>query len=123
VVDGRCRIERLLVASARGVWAIRSDGGAVYFLDASAGTVLRQTPTPESAGPGDGEWKRLLAVHAVAGKGPGLLRVGQRHRYLYEYDAAGPETGWWIQRRAVAIEAVGPEALAALPPRAAADDS
>ncbi|TKR27323.1 hypothetical protein FA014_01085 [Cellulomonas hominis] len=111
----RMHIDELVLADATGVWAVRSASETVYFVDADSSLLLRQ-PRPESSlGPGDGRWVPLVAVEALFRGDLGVIRVGDRHRYLYDWDPEGRDYGYWIQRLVTSIDYVEAEELAELP--------
>ncbi|MFS0699582.1 hypothetical protein AB6N24_06365 [Cellulomonas sp. 179-A 4D5 NHS] len=89
----------------------------VYYVDADARALLRQTGPGSSLGIADGTWVPLVSVESVRGEGVGVIRVGDRHKYVYDYDPSATDYAWWIQRLVTQIEPIGPEALAVLPAR------
>ena len=107
----------LVLAQASGVWAVRSTSRTVYYVDADASTLLRHPGPGSSAGPGDDRWVPLVALESSVGGDVGMVRVGERHRWVFDYSPSGPEYGWWLQRAVTAVEPVGAEELASLPPR------
>lgn len=64
---------------------------------------------------GDGRWCPLVEVESLFGRDTGTIRVGDRHRYLYDWDPGGADYGFWIQRVVTSIDYVEAEELAALP--------
>lgn len=115
-------VEQLVMADASGVWAIRSASSTVYYVDADVWALLRQIGPGSSRGMADGRWVPLVSVAALREHDIGVIRVGDRHKYLYDYDSSGADYGWWIQRQATAIEPIEPDALAALPARLGSDN-
>lgn len=108
-------VTELVLAEARGVWVIRSVSGTVYYVDADSSLLLRVPGLGSSPGPGDNRWCRLLSVSSLFGCDEGVIRVGDRHRYLFDDDPYGPEYHWWIQRLVTSIGFVDGEELAGLP--------
>ena len=108
-------VDELVLADARGVWAVRSASQTVYFIDADTSLLLRRTGPESSPGPGDGRWVPLVAVQALFRGDVGVVRVGDRHRYLYDWDPEGSEYGFWSQRLVTSIDHVSSEGFAELP--------
>jgi hypothetical protein len=108
-------VDELVLADATGVWAVRSLSQTVYFIDADCSLLLRQAGPESSPGPGDGRWVPLVSVEALFRGDLGVVRVGDRHRYLYDWDPAGRDYGYWIQRLVTSIDYVEAEEMAALP--------
>jgi hypothetical protein len=108
-------VDELVVADATGVWAIRSTSQTTYFIDADSMLLLRRTGPESSPGPGDGQWCPLIQVQALFGGDLGVVRVGDRHKYTYDWDPAGADYGWWLQRLVTSIDYVEAEELAGLP--------
>lgn len=108
-------VDELVLADASGVWAIRSTSETVYYVDADSSLLLRQVGPSSSPGYADGRWAPLISVESLFGQDTGTIRVGDRHKYLYDYDTDGQNYGWWIQRLVTAITFVEGEELAALP--------
>lgn len=107
----------LVLAKASGVWAVRSTSPTVYYLDADRLLLLRRRGTGSSEGPGDDRWVPLVALESAVGREAGVIRVGDRHKYTFDYAVDGPEYGWWVQRAVTAVEPVGVDELAGLPAR------
>lgn len=108
-------VDVLVLANATGVWAIRSTSRTVYFVDADSMLLLREAGATSSRGPGDGRWVPLVSVRAIGHDDLGVIRVGDRHEYLFDWDPGGADFGFWIQRVVTAIAYVEAEELAALP--------
>jgi hypothetical protein len=108
-------VPELALAEATGVWAIRSSSQTVYYVDADSVLLLRVAGPLSPPGPGDGRWVPLVSVRALFGRDSGVIRVGARHVYLYDWDPGGADYGYWIQRLATSIEHVKAAQLAALP--------
>ena len=45
----------------------------------------------------------------------GVIRVGERHKYVFDWDPDGADYGFWIQRLVTSIDYVEAEELAGLP--------
>lgn len=97
-----------------GVWAIRSESSTVYYVDADMRALLRQTGKGSSRGPADNRWVPLLRVSPLVGN---AVRIGERHKYVFDFKPDGVHYGWWVQRPVTAIERVDADELAGLPPR------
>ncbi len=108
-------VDELVLADATGVWAVRSLSRTVYFIDADSSLLFRQPGPDSSPGPGDGRWVPLVSVEALFRGDLGVVRLGDRHRYLYDWDPTGSEYGYWIQRLVTSIDYVEAEELAGLP--------
>jgi hypothetical protein len=108
-------VDELVLADASGVWAIRSASPTVYFVDADSTLLLRVAGPGSSPGPGDGRWVPLVSVQSVFHADLGVIRVGDRHEYLFDWDPDGADFGYWIQRLVTSIDYVEAEELAELP--------
>lgn len=108
-------VDELVVAEASGVWAIRTASQTVYFVDADSMLLLRVAGPASSRGPADGRWVPLVSVKSLTLDDLGVIRVGDRHEYLFDWDPDGADFGFWIQRRVTSIDYVEAEELAALP--------
>lgn len=108
-------VTELVLADANGVWAVRSSSETVYFVDADSLLLLRQAGPTSTPGPGDGRWVPLVSVQAVFDGDLGVIRVGDRHKYVFDWDLGGTDYGYWIQRLVTSIDYVEAEELAALP--------
>ncbi|MDM8085139.1 hypothetical protein QUV83_10215 [Cellulomonas cellasea] len=108
-------VNELVVAEAAGVWAVRSASQTVYLIDADSSLLLRQTGPRSSRGPGDGRWVPLIQVEALFRGDLGTIRVGDRHKYLFDWEPGGNDFGFWIQRLVTSIDYVEAEELAGLP--------
>lgn len=109
--------EPLVLTDAHGVWAVRSTSSTVYYIDADSSLLLRSPGPGSSRGPGDDRWVPLVSVESAFGDDVGVVRVGERHRYVFDYAVDGPEFGSWLQRAVTAIERVDADELASLPAR------
>ena len=109
--------DELVLADASGVWAVRSSSQTVYFVDADVPALLRQVGPGSSLGMADDRWVPLVSVESLLARDAGVIRVGDRHKYVYDYDVLASDHGWWIQRYVTEIEPIAPSALAALPAR------
>lgn len=109
--------DELVLADVSGVWAIRTSSQTVYFVDADVPALLRQVGAGSSLGMADDRWVPLISVESMLARDAGVIRVGDRHKYVYDYDPRASDHGWWIQRRVTEIEPIEPAALAALPAR------
>lgn len=108
-------VSELTLADASGVWAVRSLSQTVYFVDADSMTLLRVAGPGSSTGPGDGRWVPLVSVKALFCGDVGVIRVGERHKYVFDWDPDGADYGFWIQRLVTSIDYVEAEELAGLP--------
>jgi hypothetical protein len=108
-------VNELVLADASGVWAIRSSSRTVYFIDADSMLLLRKAGPTSARGPADGRWVLLVSVRALAHGDLGVIRVRDRHKYLFDWDPGGADFGFWIQRVVTSIDYVEAEELAALP--------
>lgn len=108
-------VPELVLADESGVWAIRSASDTVYFVDLDSMLLLRQAGPTSSSGPGDGRWVPLVSVQVVFQGDLGVIRVGGRHHYVYDWDPGGSDFGFWIQRAVTSIDYVEADELAALP--------
>jgi hypothetical protein len=105
----------LVLADATGVWAIRSLSHTVYFIDADSALLLRQPGRASTPGPGDDRWVPLILVRALFHGDTGVIRVGDRHEYVYDWDPGGADYGFWVQRLVTSITYVEAQELAGLP--------
>ncbi len=108
-------VDELVLADANGVWAVRSASQTVYFVDADSALLLRQPGPGSTPGPGDGRWVPLMSVKSLLQRDRGVIRVGDRHEYLFDWDPGGSDYGFWIQRVVTSIDYVESEELASLP--------
>lgn len=109
--------DELVLADVSGVWAIRSSSQTVYFVDADVPALLRQVGPGSSLGMADDRWVPLVSVESMLARDAGVIRVGDRHKYVYDYDTWASEYGWWVQRQVTEIRPIRPAALSALPAR------
>lgn len=107
----------LVLADVSGVWAIRTSSQTVYYVDADVPALLRRVGPGSSLGMADDRWVPLVSVESMPARDAGVIRVGDRHKYVYDYDPRASEYGWWVQRQVARIEPIEPSALADLPAR------
>lgn len=105
-------VTELHLATATGVWLIGSTSQTQYYVDPDRRRLLRQPGAGSSTGPFDGVWVDLVSVETLGGE-RGVIRVGERHRYLTDPDRDAGEHRWWIQRAATDIEPVPAEGVPA----------
>jgi hypothetical protein len=108
-------VDELVLAYQSGVWAIRSASQTVYLVDLDFDLLLRQAGPTSSRGPGDGRWVPLVSVKSLLHGDAGVIRVGDRHEYVFDWDPGGADYGFWIQRMVTSIDYVEAEELAGLP--------
>jgi hypothetical protein len=108
-------VDELLVAEASGVWAVRSTSQTVYYVDCDSSLLLRDPGPASSSGPGDGRWVPLVSVKSLFRGDWGVIRAGDRHKYLFDWDPGGADYGFWIQRPVTSIDYIEAEELAGLP--------
>jgi hypothetical protein len=107
--------DALVLADASGVWAARSISQTEYFVDLDSDLLLRRPGPRSSSGPADDRWVTLVSVKSLLHGDSGVIRVGDRHKYLFDWDPGGADYGFWIQRLVTSIDYVEAEELAALP--------
>ena len=108
-------VDELVLEAETGVWAIRSLSQTVYFVDLDSMLLLRQPGPGSEPGPGDDRWVPLVSVTSIVHGDLGVIRVGDRHHYVYDWDPDGSDYGFWIQRLVTSIDYVEAEELAGLP--------
>ena len=108
-------VTELVLDDENGVWAVRSLSRTVYFIDLDSMLLLRQPGPASVAGPGDGRWVPLVSVKSLFLGDRGVIRVGDRHHYVYDWDPGGADYGFWVQRLVTSIDYVEAEELAELP--------
>ncbi|WP_448062429.1 hypothetical protein [Cellulomonas hominis] len=108
-------VDELVLADVTGVWAVRSASQTVYFVDADSYLLLRQPGPQSSLGFADDRWAPLVLVESLHAGDQGAIRVGDRHKYTYDFEPGGQQYGYWIQRLVTSIDYVEAEELAALP--------
>lgn len=86
-----------------GRWVVRSESTTVCLLDLDRRLLKRNRGPGSQAFPHDGQWVALVAVASTRGD-TGIIRVGDRHRFLTDPDPAPSEHRWWVPRTCVAIE-------------------
>lgn len=111
--ESESRLTELDIATATGVWVVRSSSPTVYFIDADDRMVFRARAEGSGAGPGDNKWCRLISLNRLPDGAVDTITVGSRHRYLLDPDPRGDQHQWWIQRVVLAIERVSDEAVPA----------
>jgi len=89
----------------RGLWAVRSTSSTVCYLDLDNMRLLRDRGPGSSPMPDDGVWVPLVDVSSTSGD-VGVIRVGDRHRFLTDPEGGARDYRWWIPRTCVAIEPV-----------------
>jgi hypothetical protein len=104
-------VDELVLTDAIGVWAIRSTSSTVYYVDADRDLLLRRVGAGSSRGFADNRWAPLILVEAAFGRDTGVIRVGDRHKYTYDYDPDGDHHGFWFQRLVTSIDYVGSDEL------------
>ncbi|WP_217615961.1 hypothetical protein [Cellulomonas sp. GbtcB1] len=108
-------VGELVLADESGVWAIRSTSETVYYVDADSDLLLRKVGPGSAPGFADDRWAPLIRVEAVFARDAGVIRVGDRHKYTYDFDPDGDQYGFWFQRLVTSIDYVEAEELAGLP--------
>ena len=108
------------LATGTGVWVALSDEPAVIYLDLDHQALLRCSLTAGAPLPGDGRWMPLVRVERYLHRGIGVVRRGERHRYVYDHDPAGTDYSWWVQPPVTGIRSVSADALGQLPTRLSA---
>lgn len=108
-------VNELVLADASGVWAIRSTSDTIYYVDTDSGLLLRKVGPGSGRGFADDRWAPLMLVESVFAGDAGVIRVGDRHKYTYDFDPDGQDYGFWFQRLVTSIDYVEAEELAALP--------
>ena len=109
-------VDELVLADSQGVWAVRSSGPTVYYIDADSFLLLRQVGSASTPGLADGRWAPMISVEAVFRGDSGVIRVGDRHKYTYDFDTGGDQYGFWFQRPVTSIDYVRAKELTGLPP-------
>ncbi|TKR27326.1 hypothetical protein FA014_01100 [Cellulomonas hominis] len=110
----------IVLAKGSGVWAARSEEPAVIYLDLDHHAVLRFSVTVGAPLPGDGRWMPLVQVERYLHLGIGVVKRGERHRYVYDHDPGGTDYSWWVQPPVTEIRSVSADALSQLPTRLSA---
>jgi hypothetical protein len=108
-------VSELVLADATGVWAVRSVSQTIYFVDADSMLLLRLPGPASPPRPGDGRWVPLVSVSSVFHADLGVIRIGDRHEYVFDWDPDGADFGFWVQRLVTSIDYVEAEELAGLP--------
>ncbi|MFI2754182.1 hypothetical protein ACGIF2_15740 [Cellulomonas sp. P22] len=105
------------LATASGVWAIRSESTAVYYLDLP-GLVMRARGPSSQSFPFDDEWVRLVEVISfdpmTGESAANQIRTGWRPRYLTDPRGGAHDYEWRLQRTVTTIEQVAPDAARTL---------
>ncbi len=107
-----------LPLSAGGVWLVRSSSATQYFVDLDSKLLLRAPGPGSPTGAYDGCWVPLVGIEALdlEGRDPDggwdPIKVGRRHIYHTDPRPDSPScpVRWWLQREAVSIELVSPDA-------------
>ena len=114
----RAPVTKLKLASATGVWAVRSGSPSFYLIDADRGRLMRVWGGEGSGQFAfDGEWVRLVDVtsHRSGREAPRPgVRVGERPRYLTDPVGGFAPYQWRLQREVTAIEPISAQEVAAL---------
>ena len=96
-------IDRLELANAHGLFAIRSASATVYYYSADTRELLRAPGDSSGTGPYDHCWNHLEAVSSE--QDTGVITVGRRHRWDLDPNPGQPGmTIWWIQHTVTSIE-------------------
>lgn len=69
----------LSLADATGVWAVRTDDGLTYLVDADAGALHLRKPPPRFDKVLGRRWLRITTVRRATGDQVSVLRVGVAH--------------------------------------------
>ena len=118
--EGEARVDVIVLANGTGVWAALSDEPAVIYLDLDHQALLRCSLTAGMPMPGDGRWMPLVRVERYLHREVGVVRRGERHRYVYDHDPAGTDYSWWVQPPLTGIRSVSAGGLGRLPTRLSA---
>ncbi|PVU82923.1 hypothetical protein DDP54_07800 [Cellulomonas sp. WB94] len=114
----RAQVDALDLATATGVWAIRSESSTVYFVDLDRGCLMRARGKDSQVFPYDDQWLPLIEVSSHdSSQRPGRLgvvRVGERPRWLTDPRGGAGAYEWRLQRTITAIEPVTEEQVVAL---------
>nr|WP_154727871.1 hypothetical protein [Cellulomonas hominis] len=92
----------------------------MIYLDLDHHAVLRFSVTVGAPLPGDGRWMPLVQVERYLHLGIGVVKRGERHRYVYDHDPGGTDYSWWVQPPVTEIRSVSADALSQLPTRLSA---
>ncbi|MBO3102575.1 hypothetical protein [Cellulomonas fengjieae] len=103
----------------RGQWAVRSSSSAICYLDLDSMRLLRDRGPDSSPMPYDGLWVPLVSVSSTSGS-VGVIRVGDRHKFMTDPAGGVHDYRLWIPRTCTAIE---PVEIDELPGRNAAPPS
>lgn len=111
-------VTSLDLATAQGVWAVRSASATTYYVDLDARLVMRARGEGSVVFPFDDEWVRLVRVtsrdESLTPVSTGQIRVGERPDYLMDPRGGIGDYEWRIQRVVTSIERVRPEEVDAL---------
>jgi hypothetical protein len=118
--EGEERVDVIVLANETGVWAALSDEPAVIYLDLDHQALLRCSVTGCAPMPGDGRWVPLVQVERYLHREIGVVKRGERHRYVYDHDPGGTDYSWWVQPPVIEIRSVSADALSQLPTRLSA---
>ncbi|GCE75644.1 hypothetical protein [Cellulomonas biazotea] len=114
---GEGGVEALAVDEATGVWVVRSSSPTIYVVDADAGALLRVPGAGSSPGVADDRWVPLVRVRGYKAGDEGIIRVADRHEYVFDHDRDGADFGWWLQRIVTRIDPATDAELAGFPTR------
>lgn len=92
-----------------GRWLLRSTSTTVCLLDLDVMLLFRRRGPGSPALPYDDEWVPLVEVASTRGD-TGIIRVGDRHRFLTDPVPESDEHRWWIPRTCTAIEPLDDDA-------------
>jgi len=101
---------------AEGIWELRSASRTVYLLDLDRRLLMRQRGTGSPSGDFDDEWVPLVDVTSARGD-HGVVRVGDRHRFLTDPNGGVHDYRYWIPRTCNSIVQV-PRPVTDAPPKA-----
>lgn len=87
----------------RGLWAVRSSSSTVCYLDLDYMRLLRGRGPDSSPMPYDGLWVPLVSVSSTNGD-VGVIRVGDRHKFMTDPAGGAHDYRFWIPRTCTAIE-------------------
>jgi hypothetical protein len=91
-----------------GLWIVRSSSATVCHLDLDSWRLRRDRGEGSPSFAYDGVWVPLVLVESSKGD-TGVIRVGDRHRFLTDPGGGVHDYQWWIPRTCIAIEPVARE--------------
>jgi hypothetical protein len=92
-----------------GRWAVRSSSATVCLLDLDAMLLKRQHGSGSPSMPFDGQWVALVQVTSARGD-TGVIRVGDRHKFLTDPDPGSAMYRWWIPQTCTGFEPLAEDA-------------